>query len=187
MTMPELKESLQSLADRRAAESSGDFDAVVTTAAARRRRRTGTWSAMVAAAVAVGVVVALAPWQHKAAPEPVAKPPNPIVVTPETAKPGQLVALTFPQSSPRGVAFQLTTETAPDRVLYYLTSDWGRPSGEHRPTWTKPEGGYGWVDVGINGPGPERVIVPDTIEAGRYRICTANAAPQVCGLLIVAR
>ncbi|MEU4190416.1 hypothetical protein AB0E69_00805 [Kribbella sp. NPDC026611] len=184
--MPDLKEALQSLADRQATESTGDFDAVVATASSRRRRRTGSWVAVAAAAVAVGVVATVAP-RHTAVPQPAVRPQDPIVVTPETAKPGQIVALTFPRSSPRGVAFQLAKESESSTVLYYLSSDWGQPPAGHRPTWAKPADGFGWPDVGINGPGPDRVVVPETIADGRYRLCTANARPQVCGLLTVAR
>lgn len=185
--MPELKEGLRSLADQKAREANGDFDVVV--AKAKNRRRSRSWSAVVAAAVVVGVVAVVAPWQHGTPPQPAAtpsvvKPSNPIVVSPESAKPGQLVALTFPQSSPRGIAFQITTESDPAKVLYYLSSDWG--GSGHRPTWGVP-GNYGWVDVGISGPGPDHVIVPDPLPDGRYRLCTANAVVQVCGLLVVAR
>ncbi|HEY3560417.1 MAG TPA: hypothetical protein VGL05_23290 [Kribbella sp.] len=176
--MPELKDALRSLADQHASEATHEFSVVV--ARAKRRRRTRSWATVAAAVVAVGVVAVVAPWQHTD-PPPVAKPPNPILVTPETAKPGQLVALTFPQSSPRGIAFQIAAESAPDKVLYYLTSDWG--DGRHRPTWGTPGG----PDVGISGPGPEHVIVPDPLPDGRYRLCTANARVEVCGLLIVAR
>jgi hypothetical protein len=182
--MPELEEALRSLADQKAGEANGDFDVVV--AKAKSRRRTRSWSAVAAAAVAVCVVAVLAPWQHGTPPQPattpsVVKPANPIVVTPESAKPGQLVALTFPQSSPRGIAFQISSESDPGRVLYYLTSDWG--TSGHQPTWGTPGG----PDVGISGPGPDHVIIPDPLPDGRYRLCTGNALVQVCGLLVVAR
>ena len=192
--MPDLKQELQALADRRAAESSGDFDAVVATARSRRQCRTTAWSAAAAAVVAVGTVVTLVPWSDSgSAPAASTEGPRtdarwsaPITVTPETARPGAVVALRFSDDNGRGIAFQLAKDSDPSKVLYYLTSDWG-PGREHTPTWWPADANGGWVDVGVNGPGPDHVVVPDTAEDGVYRLCTANAAIQVCGLLTVRR
>jgi hypothetical protein len=182
--MPDLKQELQTLADRRSAESTADFDRVLTTARSRRHRRTAAWSSA-AAAVVVAVVV-LTPWNDTEREPPTTRTPqSPITVTPATARPGATVALTFPDEAGRGIAFQLAKATEPSKVLYYLTSDWGR--GTHKPTWWAAGDNGGWVDVGINGPGPDHVVVPDTAEDGTYRLCTANAASQVCGLLTVER
>lgn len=199
--MPDLKQELQALADRRSAESSIDFDSVLTTATSRRRRRTATVSA-VAAAAAVATVIALTPWTNTETPPATTETPpaatesprfdprwpNPITVTPATAQPGATVALTFPEKNARGIAFQLATAADPEKVLYYLTSDWGA-RGNHTPTWWAAEDGEGkgWEDVGISGPGPDLVVVPDTAADGSYRLCTANAGTQVCGLLTVRR
>ncbi|MFI7059478.1 hypothetical protein ACIBL3_00730 [Kribbella sp. NPDC050124] len=180
--MPDLKQELQVLADRRSAESSADFDTVLTTAAARRRRRTAGWSAVAAVVVAAAVVGAVVPWDRaeNVAENPPSHPTG-MTITPATARPGQIVALTFPEATPRGIAFQLAKPTEPDKVLYYLTSDWGDPVG-HTPQWSRDAG---WVDVGISGPGPDRVVVPEIAADGTYLLCTANAAEQVCGLLTV--
>ena len=190
--MPDLKQELQVLADRRSADAASDFDTVMTAARSRRHRRTATWSAVAAAVVAVAAVATITPWHHAdTAPATTESPridsrPSPITVTPATARPGATVALTFPDESGRGIAFQLAKATEPSKVLYYLTSDWGR-RGEHTPTWWRAGASGGWEDVGISGPGPDRVVVPDTAEDGTYRLCTANAADQVCGLLTVRR
>ena len=186
--MPDLKQELRSLADRRSAESTTDFDAVLTAAAGRRRRRTGVWSAVAAAVVAVAAIVTITPWQNTADPAPATteSPRYPVTVSPATARPGALVALTFPGGGSRGVAFKLAKTTDPANVLYYLTSDWGKPS-KHKPGWWPVSGNWGWVDVGISGPGPDHVVVPDTAEDGTYLLCTANAHPELCGLLTVKR
>lgn len=179
--MPDLKQELQVLADRRSAESSADFDQVLTTAASRRRRR--GWAAVAAAVAGAVVVAGVVPWDRT---EKVAEnPPTGITVTPAVARPGQIVALTFPEEKIRGIGFQLARAAEPDKVLYYLTSDWGRGGG-HTPMWW--EGGTGGgPDIGILGPGPDRVVVPDTAADGAYLLCTANAREQVCGLLTVRR
>jgi hypothetical protein len=35
-------------------------------------------------------------------------------------------------------------------------------------------------DIGVGGPGPDRVPIPDVAEPGSYRICTGNAAENIC-------
>jgi hypothetical protein len=184
--MPDLKQELQVLADRRSAESSADFDKVLTTAASRRRRRTVGWSAVAAAVVGAAVVAGVVPWDRteKVAEIPPSHPGG-VTITPATARPGATVALTFSdEKAVRGIAFQLARASEPGKVLYYLTSDWGEPA-RHRPQWWVSGGTSGWEDVGIIGPGPDRVVVPDTAADGVYLLCTANAAEQVCGLLTV--
>jgi hypothetical protein len=183
--VPDLKQELQSLANRRSAESRADFDAVLTTAGSRRRRRTVAGATAAAAVVAVAAVVTVVPWNH-GDPAPATTPQLPVTVTPATARPGATVALTFTGTAGRGIAFKLAKETEPDKVLYYLTSDWGG-RGQHTPTWWPAGGRGGWEDVGLSGPGPDRVIVPDTAEDGTYLVCTANALTELCGQLTVRR
>src|SRR3954453_23077553 len=74
--MPDLQEDLRALADRRAGESTGDFDSVLTTADTRRRRHTAGLAVVGAAVVvaAVAVVPALRPAQTQ---PPVADSPVP--------------------------------------------------------------------------------------------------------------
>ena len=189
--MPDLKQELQALADRRSTESTTDFDAVLTAASSKHRRRTAAWAAVSAAAVVA--VVALTPRNQSDAPPATTESPridprgpNPITVTPSTARPGATVALTFPDEPSRGIAFQLAKATDPSKVLYYMTSDWGQ-GAKHKPTWWAYGESGGWVDVGLGGPGPDHVVVPDTAADGTYLLCTANAAIQVCGLLTVRR
>ncbi|MEV0282891.1 hypothetical protein AB0H36_02105 [Kribbella sp. NPDC050820] len=182
--MPDLKQELQVLADRRSAESSADFDRVLATAAARRRRR--GWSAAAAAVVGAVVVAGVVPWDRteKVAENPPSHPGG-VTITPATARPGQRLALTFPAEPSRGLGFDLAPAAEPTRVLYYLGSD--RIGGT--PSWVPAAGrdGIGGPEPGIGGPGPDHVVVPDTTPDGTYLLCTANGLERVCGLLTVRR
>jgi hypothetical protein len=72
-------------------------------------------------------------------------------------------------------------------VAYSLTSDWGSP-GSHSPDWWSVEDSEarGWVDLGVGGPGPGDVLLPDNAPAGEYLLCTASSVGEACGLLTVA-
>ena len=104
-----------------------------------------------------------------------------------TAAPGQRVALRFESDEVRGIAFSLSVRSEKSwTTAYYLTSDWGSP-GSHSPTWWSVEDseGRGWPDVGVGGPGPDHVIVPDEAAAGEYLLCTANSVDEACAILTV--
>lgn len=119
-----------------------------------------------------------------------------MTVTPAMAAPGQGVALRFPSKQERGIAFSLAARGEKGwTVAYYLTSDWGSP-GSHAPDWwSVAERAWStragiparpaWLDVGILGPGPDHVIVPDNAPAGEYLLCTANSADEACATLTV--
>lgn len=110
-----------------------------------------------------------------------------LTITPATAAPGQRLALRFASKEVRGIAFSLSRwGTEGWTIAYYLTSDWGSP-GSHSPTWWSVEDGEGrgWVDVGVGGPGPDHVIVPDVAPAGEYLLCTANSIDEACAILTV--
>lgn len=110
-----------------------------------------------------------------------------MTVAPTSATPGQEVALRFPSDSERGIAFSLAqwSEGQWDEK-YYLTSDWGT-SGDHAPAWWTVEDSEnrGWEDVGVSGPGPDRVLVPETASPGDYLLCPAHALDEACALLTV--
>lgn len=110
-----------------------------------------------------------------------------MTVTPATAVPGQRVALRFQSKEVRGIAFSLSAWSDQGwTVAYYLSSDWGLP-GSHTPDWWRVEDseGRGWEDVGIGGPGPDHVIVPDTAPDGDYLLCTENSVDEACVILTV--
>jgi hypothetical protein len=93
---------------------------------------------------------------------------------------GDVVELTFPDEMTRGVWFVLEREAASSWVYRYdLTSD-GPGPGWPMEWHVAGDEGFAVEDVGVGGPGPDRVVIPDTAEAGSWRICTANAAENVC-------
>lgn len=110
-----------------------------------------------------------------------------MALAPESAMPGQEVALTFPSDNERGIAYSLArwSDGRWDEA-YYLASDWGQPD-DHTPTWWAvwDSGNRGWEQVGISGPGPDRVLVPEAAPPGDYLLCTANALEEACALLQV--
>ena len=110
-----------------------------------------------------------------------------MTVTPASAAPGQQVALRFSSAEVRGIAFSLSTWGGEGwTTSYYLTSDWGSP-GSHDPAWWGVDNseGRGWVDIGIDGPGPDHVVIPDDAPAGAYLLCTANSIDEACALVTV--
>lgn len=109
-------------------------------------------------------------------------------VAPTSATPGQEVALRFPSDSQRGIAFSLAQWSEGQwEEKYFLTSDWGT-SGDATPTWWTVEDSAdrGWEQVGVSGPGPDRVLVPESASPGDYRLCTANALDEAGALLTVS-
>jgi hypothetical protein len=157
----------------------------------RRRRR---WPALAAAAAVLAVVggsIAVA-WtgDDGSDPEPaIATDPGPapvhpkMTVTPAVALPGQVVSLTYADDFMRGIAYQLVHDegsaTDLDAPAYYLSAS------DERVSWASADQDYAWVDIGVGGPGPDRVQVPDDIEPGEWLVCTANAAEQRCASLTV--
>ncbi|MFC5175638.1 hypothetical protein [Nocardioides taihuensis] len=101
--------------------------------------------------------------------------------------PGDLLSVSWPGEDTRGVAYSLDAWDGSEwRTVYYLSavSPGFRPKGD--PTWWDADAtGYGWVDVGVTGPGPDAAILPDTAATGTYRLCTANSPEQSCVVLTV--
>lgn len=105
--------------------------------------------------------------------------PDLIQATPDPATPGQVVELTFPRETMRGIAFVLEKRSGETWAWrYVLTSS---PADSQRdPAWSPANDHQGWEDLGVGGPGPDRVVIPETAESGDYRICTANAGDEFC-------
>jgi hypothetical protein len=119
-----------------------------------------------------------------------------MTITPAAASPRQRIALRFPESSFRGLRFSLAAWNGQGWELrYYLLSvtpaseSYGlRGSGGPAPGWWRVEddGGRGWPAIGISGPGPDFVMIPNTASPGAYRLCTANASSsEACALVTV--
>lgn len=109
-----------------------------------------------------------------------------MIAEPSAVTAGATVSLRFPQGNERGVGYILTRQgPGMSSPTYYLTSSTtGYRAGE-RPTWSTSMRDPGWETVGIQGPGPDEVIVPDVAASGEYTLCTGNAAIETCADLSV--
>lgn len=113
---------------------------------------------------------------------------DPVVAEPTVAAPGELVELTFPTELERGAPWYMSKWNGEDwtEPMYLLTAstDGYRPAGG--PSWRPASEEWGWEDIGLGGPGPDTIVVPDTADDGEYRLCTANARVPACVNIEVA-
>jgi hypothetical protein len=106
--------------------------------------------------------------------------PDLIAIDPVTVASGDVVGLAFPEETSRGVLFVLDQRVDDAWVSrFYLTSD-GPGQGWQRQWWPVNAEGMAVPDIGVAGPGPDRVLIPDVAEPGDYRICTGNAGADIC-------
>jgi hypothetical protein len=108
-----------------------------------------------------------------------------IVVHPDQTTPGELVSVFFPDDRTRGIHYVLESQAGGGWNLdFHLISDWG---GSHEAKYFTVEEmeDIAVEDLGIEGPGPDRVVIPSETPLGDYRVCTANSRPNVCALLVV--
>lgn len=106
--------------------------------------------------------------------------PDLIVAEPSMVVPGQLLALTFPAETERGIHFVVESWMGSAWVHRFdLTSD--GPGPGWAPRWTPAAaGGFAVEDIGVGGAGPDHVLIPVIAEPGTWQICTGNAAENVC-------
>jgi len=116
------------------------------------------------------------------APSSVPPPPESerpvIVVTPDVTRPGQVVELGYPDELLRGIAFFMRRweDDRWSEPQFLLISDaaWWTDGSSWHPRASK----WAWRTLGVGGPGPDRVRVPDIAEPGSYRICTAGTGDK---------
>ena len=109
-----------------------------------------------------------------------------IVAEPVRVAPGDVLSLTFPEETMRGVHFVLETQA---RGTWFHTFDLvAVGEGMLEPEFWSVAGSDGNVvpDIGIVGPGPDRVRIPDVAEPGTWRICTGNAGQNFCTAIEIA-
>lgn len=112
--------------------------------------------------------------------------PELMTITPEQAAPGDHVELTYPEQTQRGVAFVLERAAGETwSTTHLLTSSTDGYGGGPSAVPVDDAEGYGWDDIGVGGPGPDRLVIPDDAVPGPYRICTANALENFCAELTV--
>jgi hypothetical protein len=106
--------------------------------------------------------------------------PDLIIAEPARVAPGVVVALTFPEETERGILFVLEQRVADTWVhRYNLASD--GPGPQFQMSWHRlDEPDIAFPDIGVGGPGPDHVPIPETAEPGAWRICTGNAGDEFC-------
>lgn len=111
--------------------------------------------------------------------------PDVMTADPAVVAPGGVVGLGFPDGTTRGVLFVLERRAGDTWDHHYnLLSD-GPGPGWERAWHPADEGPLAVEDIGVGGPGPDRVPIPETAEPGEYRICTGNSAPNICTPLVI--
>jgi hypothetical protein len=105
--------------------------------------------------------------------------PDLIVAEPTSIGPGGLVSLTFPMETVRGIVFVLEERVGEVWAhRFNLTSD--GPGPGWTAEWFPLDADIGFPDIGVMGPGPDRVPIPESAEPGEWRICTGNAGDEFC-------
>ena len=110
--------------------------------------------------------------------------PNELQLESSLVKPGETLSILFPEEPIRGVHFVLERRQGDGWDLrYHLVSDWG---GERDPvSFPADSEQFAVEDVGIGGPGPDVVLVPEVAEPGQYRICTGNMRENICATVTI--
>lgn len=103
--------------------------------------------------------------------------------TPPNPQAGRTFAATFEPTNERGGYFILEQWSGSEWLpaAFLLESDVNGGS----PTWASTDGELEILDSGVSGEGPDGLVMPDTIDAGVWRLCTANAPDDVCARLTV--
>jgi hypothetical protein len=91
---------------------------------------------------------------------------------------GETVLLEFPDGRSRGVVY--TIESAgrePGEMVWYVLTA-GAEGVDSEAGWEEWSGEFDVPDVEMSGPGPDRILVPETIQVGDYRLCSPYWEPD---------
>ena len=100
-----------------------------------------------------------------------------MAVAPSQARPGEIVSVTFSEPMVRGILYAVEQATGDGwQRLHLMISD----ANGDEPIWFSAGEEVAVAAVGVGGLGPDRVPIPDSLEPGDYRICTANAVENTC-------
>lgn len=104
----------------------------------------------------------------------------------DTVTPGGTAEVRFPEETPRGVAWSLEAKVEGGWHIEFLMTGSSAAIGVDS-NWVSADDAedFGWIDIGVMGEGPDIVPIPETVEPGEYRLCTANSAPNICTELTV--
>lgn len=94
--------------------------------------------------------------------------PDRMRVEPREAQAGSRVEIHFPLEDERGIAFVLEQQRGASWELQFLLL------AEPYASWHPVGEDWSWDDLGVAGPGPDVVPLPEVASPGSYRICTAN-------------
>lgn len=112
-----------------------------------------------------------------------------IRVEPVVVDPGKTVQVTFPAQTERGVAWVLEEQVDDAwQLRFFLTATASGYDNEATPNWWSiddDDEGKGWDAIGVSGPGPDTLVIPETATPGSYRLCTANAVDNFCAPLLL--
>ena len=106
--------------------------------------------------------------------------PDSMAVEPSQARPGDLVAVMYETGWDRGILYAIDASVGDEWERRNLLISDGNGG---RPMWFEPAAEVVVESVGVGGPGPDRVPIPDGLPPGDYRICTANAVENICAPL----
>ena len=133
------------------------------------------------AAMATGCTAVSVPVVEQGPADPDAEMrPDLMVADPDEIAPGGVVALTFPEESVRGVHFVLEERVGESWALRYNLFSDGPGAGWQRSWQSASLEAVVVPDIGVGGPGPDRVPIPEPAAPGDYRICTGNAGENFC-------
>ncbi|GAA1134492.1 hypothetical protein [Arthrobacter flavus] len=125
--------------------------------------------------------------QRQGANDPAAQMrPALLEISTSPTSPGETIEVRFPQETDRGIAWVLEEQSGNDwRVLYYLGAALDNNDSFSSPSWWSVDDNEGKAvpDIGVNGPGPDTLAIPDSIDPGTYRLCTANSVKNICTML----
>ena len=111
--------------------------------------------------------------------------PDLMKLEPASVRPGETIEVFFPEETLRGIHFVLEIQEGDSwHLSYNLLSDWGKGRTPEAHAVDDSEE-FSYLDIGIGGPGPDAVVMPDDVPAGSYRICTGNAGENFCASLTI--
>ena len=106
-------------------------------------------------------------------------------LSPANPQPDTTFEATFDPDNARGGYFTLDQWSGSKWLdpAFLLESD----ANDGAPTWTSIDGEFEVLDYGVSGAGPDGLVLPDVIDAGIWRLCTANARDHVCAQLRITQ